>query len=151
MIKKIFYIVLIFLLLSVSVFFLYFNNTRLAAPQTANYYQQLKETLRSRGYSPNLLVICTKRHAWVNKLLVWLNDAATDSRHLYGEAIDFVVFDVNGDGRSDSKDVDIAYKILDKEIIVDKGGIGMYTHKKGFFNKQMIHIDCRGSGARWDH
>ncbi|MFM7671390.1 MAG: hypothetical protein ACKO6Q_02215 [Bacteroidota bacterium] len=151
MLRKILLVTISILIFPLLLFFLYFNNVKLASPITANYYRSLQETLRSRGYSPNLLVICTKRHVWVNKLLVRLNGAASDSRHLNGEAIDFVVFDVNGDGRSNSNDVDIVYRILDREIIADKGGIGTYKQKRGFFNKQMIHIDCRGSGKRWDH
>ena len=34
-----------------------------------------------------------------------------------GDAIDFIVFDINNDGRSYSKDVDIVFEIFDKEII----------------------------------
>ncbi len=72
-----------------------------------------------------------------------------ESRHLIGDAIDFIVFDINGDGSSNSDDVDIVYDILNKQIIKDKGGIGTYKNEKSFINKQMIHIDCRGYGARW--
>ena len=72
-----------------------------------------------------------------------------ESRHLIGDAIDFIVFDINGDGSSNSNDVDIVYDILNKQIIKDKGGIGTYKNEKSFINKQMIHIDCRGYWARW--
>jgi len=71
------------------------------------------------------------------------------SRHLRGEAIDFIVFDVNEDGNSDHKDVDIVYEILDRKIVKNSGGIGTYKNETGFINRQMIHIDCRGSRARW--
>jgi uncharacterized protein YcbK (DUF882 family) len=75
--------------------------------------------------------------------------AAKKSRHLRGDAIDIIVFDINRDGRSDSKDVDIVFSILDKKIIKSHGGIGTYKGEKTFINRQMIHIDCRGYKARW--
>ena len=78
-----------------------------------------------------------------------LSGAAKDSRHLVGDAIDFIVFDVNDDGKSDGKDVDIVFEILDKDIIADKGGIGTYKNEHSFIDRQMIHIDCRGYTARW--
>ena len=58
-------------------------------------------------------------------------------------------FDVNDDGKSDSKDVDIVFEILDKDIIKNKGGIGTYKNEHSFIDRQMIHIDCRGYGGRW--
>ena len=39
--------------------------------------------------------------------------------------------------------------ILDKKIIKSKGGIGTYKNESGFFNRQMIHFDSRGTKARW--
>ena len=42
-----------------------------------------------------------------------------------------------------------AYNILDKKIIKRKGGIGTYKNEEGFFNRQMIHFDSRGTKARW--
>lgn len=38
---------------------------------------------------------------------------------------------------------------MDKEIIKDKGGVGTYKNQ-GSFMSQMIHIDCRGTKARWN-
>lgn len=150
MIRRFLYVFVLFLLLLLMLFFLYLNNTRLVEPTVLQCYQIVKETLRKRGYSPNLMVISTKRHKWLNNLLVYFNGAASESLHLQGQAIDFIVYDVNRDGKSDGKDLDIVYKILDQEIIVNKGGLGIYKEKGGFFNKQMIHIDCRGFRARWE-
>jgi uncharacterized protein YcbK (DUF882 family) len=76
--------------------------------------------------------------------------AAKKSRHLTGDAIDFLVFDINNDGNADQYDVDIVLDILDREIIGPKGGIGSYKREKGFINRQMIHIDSRGYKARWN-
>jgi hypothetical protein len=66
-----------------------------------------------------------------------------------GDAIDFILFDVNDDGKSNSKDVDIVFTVLDQNIIKDKGGIGTYKSEKSFIDRQMIHIDCRGYQSRW--
>jgi len=149
MIKRLLYSLLILIAILVALFFLINNNTSLADPITQRYYTQLKSTLRARGYSPRLLVISTKRHEWVNWILVRLNGAAGDSQHLYGKAIDFLVLDVNGDGKSNGADVDIVYGILDKEVIRSKGGLGTYKQSRSFFNRQMVHIDCRGHRGRW--
>lgn len=69
---------------------------------------------------------------------------------MIGDAIDFIVFDINRDGKSDKHDVDIVLNILDKEIIKSKGGIGTYKNENSFIDKQMIHIDNRGYRARWN-
>ena len=53
-------------------------------------------------------------------------------------------------GKSNNQDVDIVFDILDNVIIKEKGRIGTYKSDNSFFNKQMIHIDCRGYRARWN-
>ncbi len=147
--RKILKFFIAIILFAAGLFFFYFNNTRLVDVKTRVFYSTLKDSLKQKGFSANLLVISTKRVKWHNDIQVKFSGAAKDSRHLVGDAIDFIVFDVNDDGKSDSKDVDIVFDILDKEIIKDKGGIGTYKNEKGFINKQMIHIDCRGYKARW--
>lgn len=147
--RKIFKFFIAFLLIAAGLFFFYFNNTRLVNAKTRTFYTELKESLKQKRFSANLLVISTKRVKWHNDIQVKFSGAAKESRHLVGDAIDFIVFDVNDDGKSDSKDVDIIFDILDKEIIRDKGGIGTYKNENEFINKQMIHIDCRGYRARW--
>lgn len=134
---------------SILVFFLYFNNTKLVNATTISFYSQLKNSLKSKGFTPKLLVVSTKRFKFHNNLQVKLAGAASKSRHLSGDALDFLVFDINKDGKADTVDVDIVYRILDKQIIRDKGGIGTYKTENSFFNRQMIHIDCRGYKARW--
>jgi uncharacterized protein YcbK (DUF882 family) len=143
---KILFILIITILL---VFFLYFNNTSLVNEQTVSFYKTLKDSLRSRNLSPQLLVVSTKRFKFHNKLQVKFSGAATKSKHRTSDAIDFIVFDINKDGISDSQDVDIVYYILDKIIIKSKGGIGTYKNESSFFYRQMIHINCRGYRARW--
>jgi uncharacterized protein YcbK (DUF882 family) len=137
------------ILIAAGLFFFYFNNTRLVDAKTRAFYSNLKDSLKQKGFSANLLVISTKRVKWHNDIQVKFSGAAKESRHLIADAIDFIVFDINDDGKSDCKDVDIVYDILDKEILRDKGGIGTYKNEKSFIDRQMIHIDCRGYKARW--
>ncbi len=137
------------MLIALGVFFFYFNNTKLVNAKTRTFYSELKTVLKQKGFKANLLVISTKRVKWHNDILVKLSGAAYDSRHLIGDAIDFIVFDINDDGKSDSKDVDIVFDILVKDIINDKGGIGTYKNEHSYIDRQMIHIDCRDYRARW--
>jgi uncharacterized protein YcbK (DUF882 family) len=149
-IRVVSFIVLVVVMLFCSLFICYLNNTKLVNPKTLSFYNELKYELKQNGFSNNLIVISTKRFKWHNYIQVKFNGAATKSRHLVGEAIDFVIFDINRDGISDGKDVDIVCNLLDKEIIKDEGGIGTYKGENNFFNRQMIHIDCRGYRARWN-
>jgi uncharacterized protein YcbK (DUF882 family) len=147
--KKMLVITTTLLIVGMVSFIFLFNNTSLAKPEVNEYYKALKTTLQERGYKANLMVISTRRFKWFNDILVMFNGASSRSHHMKSEAIDFVVFDINGDGSANGKDVDIAYEILDKEIIKNKGGIGTYKCENNFFNRQMIHIDCRGKYGRW--
>lgn len=139
--------VLFILLIFVALFFLYANSFKGVNKKTINYFYELKDSLRSQGYYPMLLVTSTKRAKWFNDLAVKYSGAAPKSKHLKAEAIDFVVLDINGDWKVNSKDVDIVYKILNEQIVKNKGGIG--TYKNSGIDCQMIHIDCRGKRARW--
>jgi uncharacterized protein YcbK (DUF882 family) len=130
-------------------FFLYFNNLALANKQTVSFYKELKSALKVKGYNPRLLVISTKRFSFHNKVQVKYSGAATKSWHLTGDAIDFLVFDINNDGKRNAADVDIVYKILDEEIMKGRGGIGTYKNEKSFIDRQMVHIDCREVRSRW--
>lgn len=147
--KKIFRLLLILIAIAAGLFLFYFNNTALANPKTRVFYTSLKDSLRQNGYAARLLVISTKRVKWHNDFQVRFSGAAKESRHLVGDAIDFIVFDVNRDGLADGKDVDIVFNFLDKYIIKDKGGIGTYKGENSFIDRQMIHIDCRGYRSRW--
>jgi len=139
------------ILVVLAVFFLYCNNTALANNKTVAFYNQLKDTLQKRGYKTKLLVISTKRFGWHNYIQTKFTHAAKKSKHLTGDAIDFLVFDIDSDGKSDSTDVNIVTAILDKSIVKNLGGLGTYKTDKGFLNQQMVHIDCRGNKARWKY
>jgi len=147
--KKLFRFFCILVLIAISIFIFYCNNLSLAKKEISTYYKGLKKALKAKGYNPNLLVISTKRFSFHNNIQVKFSGAATSSRHLTGEAVDFLVLDVNYDGKRNSADVDIVYKILEEEIMKEKGGIGVYKNEKPFIDRQMIHIDCREVKGRW--
>lgn len=83
-----------------------------------------------------------------------------NSRHVYGDAMDFyvdrdndgVMDDLNGDGDNNRRDVDLLYGIVDEfkqrpENQLLFGGVGSYyktRHHGGF-----VHVDTRGFTARW--
>ena len=117
--------------------------------EVKDHFSKLKLEIVKQNYSPSFYVISGRRWKLDNYLLSKIGGAASNSKHKKGQAMDLIVFDVNNDGKSDAQDVTIVYKILDKKIIDKKGGIGTYKKESGFFNKQMIHFDCRGSRARW--
>jgi uncharacterized protein YcbK (DUF882 family) len=80
------------------------------------------------------------------------------SRHMYGDAADIFIDndgnstmdDLNGDGRSDTRDVKVILDAVDRverahpELI---GGAGVYSACCG--HGPFIHIDTRGYRARW--
>lgn len=83
---------------------------------------------------------------------------ATLSRHQYGDAADvwidnnqdWYIDDLNGDGRRDTRDAQVILKSVDRveaaypELV---GGAGIYRDNGA--HGPFIHIDTRGSRARW--
>ena len=137
-------------LLLIGIIWFYTNSLIGVDEQAKNYYTELKKELKLKKYKTNLFAISGRRWKFDNYILTKLGSAASKSKHKSGQAIDIIVLDINGDGNSNSKDVDIVYKILDKKIVKNNGGLGSYKNENGFFNKQMIHFDCRGNKARWN-
>ena len=75
--------------------------------------------------------------------------SARDSRHQYGDAAD-VTIDANGDGQytlADSKLVVRAVEEVEGEHPDLVGGLGLYTSRR--YRTPYIHIDARGTRARW--
>jgi uncharacterized protein YcbK (DUF882 family) len=75
--------------------------------------------------------------------------AARDSRHQYGDAIDIAI-DANGDGRltaSDTRLVAQAVDHVEEEYPDLTGGMGIYTSRR--YSQPYVHIDTRGTRARW--
>ena len=67
------------------------------------------------------------------------------SQHLFGKAIDLKIGDINKDGSINQDDKQIVYKILNLDVIANKGGLGFYP------TTQILHMDVRGVNARWDY
>lgn len=145
---KIFLFIITVIVVIAILIFLRLSSLDSVNPVTVDYYNQLKSELVIQGYNDNLLVISTKRPAWYNRILTNFG-AAKKSQHLHGNAIDIVVLDVNGDNIINTDDVDIVYNILNNQIVVDKGGVGTYKSLPAFWDRQMVHFDCRGYRARW--
>lgn len=140
---------LIITLLFLLLFAIYSNSLLFVNPKTVEYYENLKNELRQKGYKTKTYVISGRRPQFFNSLLAKYGNASKNSTHLKGEAIDILVLDVNNDGESNHLDVDIVYNILNKKVIGNKGGIGTYKNQNGFFSRQMVHFDCRGFKTRW--
>ena len=132
-----------------GIIWFYTNSLIGVNPTVKEYYSELQNELTNSGYKARMFVISGRRWGIDNWFLSQFGSASSKSRHKHGEAIDIIVLDVNDDGESNSQDVDIVYKLLNKKIIRSKGGIGPYKNESGFFNRQMVHFDCRGKRARW--
>jgi hypothetical protein len=78
-----------------------------------------------------------------------INRFAGDSRHQYGDAAD-VAIDANGDGRltlADSRLVALAVEAVERDYPELVGGLGLYSGPK--YSTPYVHIDARGTRARW--
>jgi uncharacterized protein YcbK (DUF882 family) len=86
------------------------------------------------------------RTPWYNRRVP---RAARDSRHQFGDAAD-VVIDANGDGRVTREDANLvaaAVEIVEQSHPHLAGGLGLYV--SGRYRQPYVHIDTRGSRARW--
>ena len=102
----------------------------------------LKLTLEEQKFDPNgFKVRDGHRHPNYNSK----RGGAKLSQHMAGKATDIVIMDINFDGNANQIDKDIVLKLLNKDIIGNKGGIGRYP------GSMVIHFDVRGKRARWDH
>jgi len=102
---------------------------------------QLQQELDKQGYNKSGFVIRNgHRHPRYNERV----GGAKKSRHIKGEAVDISIRDINKDGKSDKKDKDIVLDILEKKVIKNEGGLGLYP------GTQSVHYDVRGVRARWN-
>ncbi len=79
-----------------------------------------------------------------------LSGAASDSRHMYGDAADIAI-DANNDGRLteiDARLVAAAAEVVERKHPDLVGGIGLYITTDGA-GWPYVHIDVRGRRARW--
>lgn len=102
---------------------------------------ELLQSLEEKGYNPDGFYIRNgHRHPTYNEAI----KGASKSRHIKGEAVDIIIQDINNDGKNNQADKTIVYDLLNKEIIVNQGGIGRYP------GTMSVHYDVRGTRARWD-
>jgi len=102
---------------------------------------QLQQRLARDGHDAQAFEV---REAFRHPKLNADDGGASRSRHIYGEAVDLVIGDIDRDGTADAADKAIVIEILDKRLIRNKGGIGLYP------GTQTVHFDVRGHRARWD-
>ena len=102
----------------------------------------LQEKLVQINCDPNALIINSGyRSPYHNKSA----GGAPMSQHLFGKAIDLKIGDINRDRSVNQEDKNIVYKILNTDIIANKGGLGFYP------GTMVLHMDVRGEHARWDN
>jgi len=102
---------------------------------------QLQQELEAKGYDPEgFSITYGHRHPQRNEAV----KGASSSKHILGQAIDLVVYDIDQNGRYSDADKQILLDIAEKEVIKDKGGIGRYP------GTRTVHLDVRGYRARWD-
>jgi len=134
--KKVLLVVSI--LIVVKLVFFYPSNQKVTTK-----LEMIENEISKRGYNTNWFVISRKRHRWYNSIL---SNAAKNSHHLNGDAIDIWVIDIDGNNKFDKKDIQIfksANDYVENEFPHLRGALGTYTNK-GFFTRRMIHIDTRG-------
>ncbi|MEC7986243.1 MAG: D-Ala-D-Ala carboxypeptidase family metallohydrolase [Myxococcota bacterium] len=103
---------------------------------------ELKTALKKKGMNPDAFSITSGfRPSSYNQLV----KGASRSQHLWGNAIDLWVSDVDKNGKVNRKDSDEVYRLLDQKIIGSKGGVGKYE------SYRLLHMDTRGKRARWDY
>lgn len=102
-------------------------------------YHALLEYLRNEKYDDQAVYITSFiRTPHYNAQV----GGAKCSRHQHGDAIDIKIGDINKDGYSDQKDVEIIYDYLDRAL--KAGGLGRYKSYP-----MILHFDTRGKKARW--
>ncbi len=119
----------------------------------------IAQALEQRGRSGSLRVMSGFRTPQYNALGVGaLGGRARDSRHMYGDAADIFV-DADGDGRMDDLDGDGRVTIKDAGWLASvaaqvesdypqmTGGIGVY--RANAVHGPFVHVDVRGTRARW--
>jgi hypothetical protein len=102
---------------------------------------ELQNELTKAGYDRNAFVITSghRQPRWNETI-----KGARRSRHIRGHAVDITIQDINKDGIEDSEDKKIVLDLLDKKIIKNQGGLGLYP------GTQSVHYDVRGRRARWN-
>ena len=109
----------------------------------------LSELSRQRGNDARVALRVSVHSGYRTPSWNLINRFAGDSRHQYGDAAD-VAIDANGDGRftlSDSKLVALAVDAVERNYPDLVGGFGLYSGPR--YRTPYVHIDARGTRARW--
>ena len=101
----------------------------------------LQQELRKLGHDHNGFKITYGHRSPIKNELV---KGAKSSKHIMGQAVDIVINDIDRDGKYTEKDKNIVLDIAERIVIGNKGGIGRYP------GTRTVHLDVRGSRARWD-
>ena len=109
----------------------------------------LSEVARQRGTSERVGLSVSVHSGFRTPSWNLINRFAGDSRHQYGDAAD-VAIDANGDGRyttADSRLVALAVDAVERDHPDLIGGFGLYSGPR--YRTPYVHIDARGTRARW--
>lgn len=131
-------VVFLFFIIFIKLFFFYPANSNVRKK-----LEMIEDEVAKRGYHTKWIIISGKRSVFYNNLL---SNSAKNSNHIRGNAIDILVYDIDGNGKFDKKDISIlmsANDFVEKNYPKYSGSFGTYT-SKGFFTKHMIHIEVTG-------
>ena len=101
---------------------------------------ELQELLGKNGYNPYGLTITSGHRTPKHNKSV---RGASGSRHQRGDALDLRIGDIDRNGWATNRDKQIVWELLNNRVIGQRGGIGNYP------GTQILHVDLRGRGARW--
>jgi uncharacterized protein YcbK (DUF882 family) len=129
------------------------------SPRLLDKLELTIQELEAMGHPvENVFVVSGFRTPWYNAHGGTTQGRGALSRHMYGDAADIAIDntrngcmdDLNGDGRVDIRDARIiveAAERVERKYPHLIGGIGIYRPAPGHCG--MVHIDTRGSRARW--
>ena len=115
------------------------------------------EKVNEKGYTyESIYIMSGYRTPYYNKLI----RNVQYSRHIYGDSADIFLDndnngrmdDMNDDSKIDEKDISILYKIIDDmygKSYSSKYIGGLAKYKKNTKHAGFVHIDTRGTKARW--
>lgn len=119
-------------------------------PRVLDKIELVLDALRElRGDSSDVLIEVDVHSAFRTPFYNSRKRFARDSRHTHGDAIDIAI-DANGYGRITRSDARLVAKVVEEIEAAHPdlvGGMGLYT--SGKYNQAFVHIDARGSKARW--
>lgn len=126
------------------------------SPSLVAKLEHLMDHLQGRGLDPASLVVMSGfRTPAYNRAI---GNTTSYSRHLWGDAADVYV-DADGDGEMDDLDGDGRVDLADARILarmveevasaapVRPGGLAVY--RRNAVHGPFVHVDARGSRARW--